>query len=79
VGDAVVGRRAKGGLSRLRTDRRRHARHDAPGAPDPRPAEETALHAGLEEGDVEVVLEKDGMHFRLPADSEAIEQETLGS
>jgi len=34
---------------------------------------------GLEEGDVEVVLEKDGMHFRLPADSEAIEQETLGS
>lgn len=34
---------------------------------------------GLEGSDVDVVLGEDGMHFRLPADSEAIEQETLGS
>ena len=34
---------------------------------------------GLEKGDVDVVVGEDGMHFRLPADSEAIEQETLGS
>jgi len=33
---------------------------------------------GLEGGDVEVVMGEDGMHFRLPADSDAIEQETLG-
>jgi ribonuclease Z len=34
---------------------------------------------GLDEGDVEVVLGEDGMHFRLPADSDVIEQESLGS
>lgn len=34
---------------------------------------------GLEGGDVDVVLGEDGMHLRLPANSEAIEQETLGS
>jgi len=34
---------------------------------------------GLEEGDVDVVLGEDGMHFRLPTDSESIERETLGS
>ena len=34
---------------------------------------------GLEGGDVDVVLGEDGMHFRLPAGSETIEQETLGS
>jgi ribonuclease Z len=34
---------------------------------------------GLEGGDVDVVLGEDGMHFRLPADTHAIEQETLGS
>lgn len=33
---------------------------------------------GLEGGDVDVVLGEDGMHFRLPPDSETIEQETLG-
>ncbi len=32
---------------------------------------------GLEGGDVDVVLGEDGMHFRLPPDSETIEQETL--
>ena len=32
----------------------------------------------LESGDVDVVLGEDGMHFRLPAGSEIIEQETLG-
>ena len=31
----------------------------------------------LEDGDV--VVGADGMHFRLPADSDTIEQETLGS
>lgn len=34
---------------------------------------------GLEADDVDVVLGEDGMHFRLPANSEAIEQESLGS
>ncbi len=33
---------------------------------------------GLEGGDVDVVLGEDGMHFRLPPDSETIERETLG-
>jgi ribonuclease Z len=32
---------------------------------------------GLEEGDVDVVLGEDGMHFRLPSGTAAIEQETL--
>ena len=34
---------------------------------------------GLEGGDVDVVVGEDGMHFRLPADSQTIEQENLGS
>jgi ribonuclease Z len=34
---------------------------------------------GLEGGDVDVVLGEDGMHFRLPADSETVQQDRLGS
>jgi len=34
---------------------------------------------GLESGDVDVVVGEDGMHFRLPAASDTIEQESLGS
>jgi hypothetical protein len=34
---------------------------------------------GLETGDVDVVVGEDGLHFRLPADSEIIEHEALGS
>lgn len=49
------------------------------GAPIPGRLRSWFFTRGLESGDVDVVLGEDGMHFRLPADSEAIEQEALGS
>ena len=44
----------------------------------PGPLRSWLFTRGLESGDVDVVPGEDGMHFRLPADSETIEQETLG-
>ena len=45
--------------------------------PLPGPLRSWFFTRGLEGGDVDVVLGEDGMHFRLPAGSEAIEKATL--